>query len=77
MPHILVIADRTPEGDEPQVMFRERVSVRDFESRHFAQQLVERIGWAVGDAAAVTERSEWDDAEAHWATERRALAANR
>jgi hypothetical protein len=53
MPHIIVIADRAPEGDEPPVMFRERVTVRDFESRHFANQLVERLGWAVGDADAV------------------------
>jgi hypothetical protein len=38
-------------------MFRERVSVSDFESRHFANQLVERIGWAVGDADELTHRS--------------------
>jgi hypothetical protein len=43
---------RTDEGDRP-VMFAERVSVRDFESHHFQAQLVERLGWAVGDADAV------------------------
>jgi hypothetical protein len=31
-------------------MLRERVNVADFESDHFAAQLVERLGWAVGDA---------------------------
>lgn len=37
-------------------MFTERVSVRDFESPHFRSQLVERLGWAVGDAQ-VAERT--------------------
>lgn len=32
-------------------MLRERVNLSDFESEHFAAQLVERLGWAVGDAA--------------------------
>jgi hypothetical protein len=32
------------------VTFRERVNVADFESQHFAVQLVERLGWAVEDA---------------------------
>jgi hypothetical protein len=31
-------------------MLRERINVADFESDHFAAQLVERLGWAVGDA---------------------------
>lgn len=54
MPQILVIADK-PTGDgEAPVMFRERVSVSDFESQHFGRQLVERLGWAVGDADAST-----------------------
>jgi hypothetical protein len=46
MPHITVTADL---GEGP-VMLRERVSVSDFESEHFATQLVERLGWAVEDA---------------------------
>jgi hypothetical protein len=49
MPHIIVTAD---EG-EGAVMLRERVNVADFESRHFATQLVERLGWAVEDADQV------------------------
>lgn len=52
MPQIIVTADKL-EGDERPIMFSERVSVRDFESDHFQSQLVERLGWAVGDAAAV------------------------
>jgi hypothetical protein len=50
MPQIIVIADRPAEDGEPPIMFRERVSVSDFHSQHFATQLVERLGWAVGDA---------------------------
>jgi hypothetical protein len=46
MPHIIVTADQ---GEEA-VMLRERVNVTDFESEHFATQLVERLGWAVSDA---------------------------
>lgn len=50
MPQIIVTADSTRDGDERAVMFTERVSVHDFESPHFQSQLVERLGWAVGDA---------------------------
>ena len=53
MPQIIVTADRATDTGEAPVMFRERVSARDFESPHFANQLVERLGWAVGDAHAV------------------------
>ena len=56
MPQIIVTADSTTDGDEHAVMFTERVSVDDFESSHFQSQLVERLGWAVGDAQAA-ERS--------------------
>jgi hypothetical protein len=52
MPQIIVTADHEGSG-EGVVTFRERVNVQDFESRHFANQLVERIGWAVGDADEV------------------------
>ncbi len=57
MPQIVVMADQTDGRDDPAVMFTERVSVSDFESRHFQTQLVERLGWAVGDADAVERRS--------------------
>lgn len=50
MPQIIVAADRGAAFGEGAVMFRERVNVADFESEHFAAQLVERLGWAVEDA---------------------------
>jgi hypothetical protein len=49
VPQIIVTADRTDAGDGA-VMLRERINVTDFESDHFANQLVERLGWAVSDA---------------------------
>jgi hypothetical protein len=57
MPQIIVTADALADDAEPPIMFRERVSVSDFESEHFATQLVERLGWAVGDADDVNQRS--------------------
>jgi hypothetical protein len=57
MPQIIVTADRSAEDAEPPIMFRERVSESDFESEHFAAQLVERLGWAVGDAEEANRRS--------------------
>jgi hypothetical protein len=52
------------------VLLRERVTSADFESSHFAAQLVERLAWAVADAH-LAERAHGDDerdaqlAEAH------------
>lgn len=57
MPQIIVTADGPAEDGKPPIMFRERVSVSDFESQHFAVQLLERLGWAVGDADEVNRRS--------------------
>ncbi len=53
MPQIIVTADHGAAFGEGAVMLRERVTVADFESGHFAMQLVERLGWAVGDADEV------------------------
>jgi len=53
MPQIIVTADRGAAFGEGAVTFRERVTIADFESDHFGKQLVERLGWAVGDADAV------------------------
>jgi hypothetical protein len=50
MPQIIVAADRGAAFGEGAVTFRERVNVADFESQHFAAQLLERLGWAVEDA---------------------------
>jgi hypothetical protein len=49
MPQIFVTADGG--GEERSVMLRERVNVADFESDRFSANLVERLGWAVVDAA--------------------------
>lgn len=50
MPQIIVTADRSTDRGEDVVMLRERVSLSDLESDHFARHLLERLGWAVGDA---------------------------
>ncbi len=60
MPQIIVTADKQTEGGEPPIMLRERVSARDLESEHFARQLVERIGWAVGDAHTVEREPQYE-----------------
>jgi hypothetical protein len=58
MPQIIVAADRGAAFGEGAVTFRERVNVADFESGHFAAQLVERLGWAVQDADVAERRQE-------------------
>jgi hypothetical protein len=50
MPQIIVAADRGAAFGQGVVTLREGVTVADFESEHFASQLVERLGWAVEDA---------------------------
>jgi hypothetical protein len=55
MPQIIVTAKPPGAEGEEAVMLRERVTVADFESRHFANQLVERLGWAVSDADDVEQ----------------------
>jgi hypothetical protein len=56
MPQIIVTAENPRSTGERAVMFTERVSVSDFESDHFQAQLVERLGWAVGDADALEQQ---------------------
>jgi hypothetical protein len=53
MPQIIVTADKRADRGDGAVMLRERIAVSDFESDHFAAQLVERLGWAVSDAHEV------------------------
>ena len=55
MAQVIVIADA---GDrrEPLVMLWERINAADFESDRFAARLVERLGWAVGDAHQAEQR---------------------
>jgi hypothetical protein len=50
MPQIIVIADGEHGRAEGTVTLRERINMSDFESQTFGQRLIERLGWAVGDA---------------------------
>ncbi len=59
MPQIIVTADDGDARDRDAVTLKERINVADFESERFAANLVERLGWAVVDAAEV-ERSRPD-----------------
>jgi hypothetical protein len=62
MPQIIVTADKATDRADTSVMLRERVNVSDFESDHFAAQLVERVGWAVSDAHEVEQDTREQDA---------------
>lgn len=53
MPQIIVTADPGAAFEGGAVTFRERVTKADFESDHFARQLVDWLGWAVSDADVV------------------------
>ena len=55
MPQIIVLADSARAQGDAAVMLRERVSLDDLESDHFAARLVERLGWAVADAHEVEQ----------------------
>jgi hypothetical protein len=50
MPQILVVTDLQGDAGSSDIVYRERISLSDFESDHFSGQLVERVGWAVLDA---------------------------
>ena len=60
MPQIIVTADHARDQSPDGVMLRERVNVEDFDSERFAANLIERVGWAVVDAAAVERPVETD-----------------
>jgi hypothetical protein len=53
MPQIVVTSISA--GHDGAVMLRERIGVADLESAHFRKQLIERLGWAVGDADAAEQ----------------------
>lgn len=56
MPQLLVVTDLPEAGGK--VVYRERIVSSDFESRHFTDQLTERVGWALRDANEATKRDE-------------------
>jgi hypothetical protein len=51
MPTIIVMTTSTTEHDSAETL-REDVQPEHLEDKHHADQLVERIGWAVTDAEA-------------------------
>ena len=61
MPEVIVKADSPEKGEDSPVLLREYVSDSSLESTHYADQLIERIGWAVVDATEV--ESEREDEE--------------
>jgi hypothetical protein len=52
MPEIIVATRLSPDRNTT-VLHQERVCARDLESKHFAAQLIERLGWALSDADEV------------------------
>jgi len=60
MPQVIVTAAPTS-GAEGTVTWRERVTLEDLNSTHFAAHLLQRLRWAVDDADAI-EESDHDDA---------------
>lgn len=53
MPQILVVAET---GEENDVVYRERLSLSDFDSAFFGAQFAQRVGWAVHDADLLEHR---------------------
>ena len=60
MPQIIVRAGDAADLDGT-VTLRERISISDFESERFTANLVERLGWAVNDAAEVEQQDPVDE----------------
>jgi hypothetical protein len=54
MPQIIVTAGDSA-NREGKVLLRERITKADFESERFTVNLLERLGWAVDDAAAAEQ----------------------
>jgi hypothetical protein len=55
MPQIIVTAGDAADLDKA-ITLRERINATDFESDRFMTNLIERIAWAVTDAAEVEQR---------------------
>jgi hypothetical protein len=50
MPRIIVTTDPTDRSEEPPVLLDERVYSVHLSDGHAAEQLIERLAWAVNDA---------------------------
>ena len=58
MPRIIVTTDPTDQrGDEPPILFDERVYSLHLCDDHAAEQLIERLAWAVSDAEDTQKRA--------------------
>lgn len=55
MPQILIVTDSPDSAGE--VVYRESVSAVHLASEHSGDQLVERLAWAIGDAALAERRA--------------------
>jgi hypothetical protein len=49
MPRIIVTDDDSTLACDPAATLAERVSLKDLESRHFSEHLLERVRWALAD----------------------------
>ena len=56
MPRIIVTTDRTDRRDDPPVLLDERVDSLHLCDDHAAEQLIERLAWAVSDAEDTQRR---------------------
>ena len=64
MPEIIVRAQPGQGGEAPVVM-HERVTESALRSGHYAEQLIERIGWAVVDATDAQRRVGSAESQTH------------
>ena len=60
MPQILIVTDSTESAGEAEVIYRETISPVHLASEHAGDQLVERLAWAVSDAAIAERRYSLD-----------------
>jgi hypothetical protein len=65
MAQIIITTDDT-EAQRATEVHRERINVADVETNTAGHLLVERIGWALSDAAELEERSNERDATARF-----------
>ncbi|MCW3067617.1 MAG: hypothetical protein JWL67_242 [Solirubrobacterales bacterium] len=56
MPRIIVTTEGSPRPDAP-VLLEEWVNPQHLQDNHSAEQLIERIGWAVSDADDIERRN--------------------
>jgi hypothetical protein len=57
MPRIIVTTDPTDQCSEAPVLFDERVYSVHLSDDHAAEQLIERLAWAVSDAEDTQQRA--------------------